>query len=186
MKHLETFSSWSNKTPPNTACSRQVGHCSFFKPFSGFELFPAPPGESQPAHLRLTPAVGPLAQKSGALEPGRWHKRNPPQHRLPEASSSVRACASEFPPAGSSSRLTAPNQRGISARLSRCDLFAGGTIEAGPAHARGYDPRHDVLGRPASISRNESDEQPNERMQPTSAFGRSSVHWHPPMAGGGM
>jgi len=27
---------------PNTACTRQVGVCAFFKPFPGFEFFPLP------------------------------------------------------------------------------------------------------------------------------------------------
>src|SRR6266508_5787679 len=33
--------SWSG-TPPNKACTRQVGLCAFFKFYSGFKFFPLP------------------------------------------------------------------------------------------------------------------------------------------------
>jgi hypothetical protein len=50
MKHLETFSSWLNKTPPNTACTRSpteyvgavvVGVCAFSSSLRGLKLVPA-------------------------------------------------------------------------------------------------------------------------------------------------
>jgi len=46
-----------NAKTPNTACTRQVGVCAFFKPFFLASNFSGSPAESTPAHLRVTQTV---------------------------------------------------------------------------------------------------------------------------------
>ena len=60
--NMKTVSSvnLSSSGQPNTACTRLVGVCAFFKPLPGLEFSPAPKPGPRPAHLRLTHTVGQL------------------------------------------------------------------------------------------------------------------------------